>query len=344
MESPEKEELEAVFQDFSSDAYRDREIVENSHIHTTHSDGRSSIQEIAFEAAALGIERIGLTDHWDPTDVTPGNYDNEGYVNKPFNESYGVRSAFIEDYIAGHQEENPTEDEFFDLEIAEGAELEYYFGKEDELKAAIEETDFDFINLSVHRDRHGQDYRAMRPETEKEALQIIGSYFRDLRRAFELGDEVDSIKVVSHLGGIETNDYLQDFFGNTGFYSDVLREEYEQVVEEASGKDVLPELNGKILLRHGETEWFKTLSESDIDYAVGTDTHRVGVKRDEKGRPKYDWTSETQARINMLETKIPELGRPPEPVLQDLEIPEVNLYLPLLRLVTLDEEPKTKLP
>lgn len=313
-----------------------REIFENSHIHTPHSDGNSSIYKLAAEAAALGLESFGVTDHWDPLGISGGNY-NEKCLGEPFEDSYLVRRDTLERFTEDHQNEGEIEDLSVGLNMADGAELEYYLGHEDELEEAIEEAEFDYVFLSVHKNKHGEDYRKMEPEDSKDAMQIIGSYFRDLREAYRFADKVDSIKAISHPDGIERSKPLKDFFEHEEIYNTILNEEYNSIVDEASENDVLSELNGRILLRNGETEWFNVLSDTDIPYTVGTDTHRSGAK------DRYDWANETQARLNKLETKIPEIGRRPEKVLEDVETSKIELSRWILEKVELDENPREKI-
>jgi len=314
----------------------DREILENPHVHTSHSDGNSSIYRLAAEAAALGLESFGVTDHWDPLGISGGNY-NEKCLGEPFEDSYLIRRDALEGFIEDHQNEGEIEDLFVELNIADGAELEYYLGHEHELKDAIDEAEFEYVLLSVHKNKHGDDYRKMEPEDSKDAMQIIGSYFRDLREAYGFADEVDNIKAISHPDGIERNEPLKEFFEHEEIYNAILNEEYNSIVEEASERDVLSELNGRILLRNGETEWFNVLADSDIPYSTGTDSHRSGAKS------KYDWVNETQARLNALEMKMPELGRRPEKILEDVETSKIQLDHWMLKEVELDEDPRKKI-
>lgn len=312
-----------------------RGILENPHVHTPHSDGDSPIYELAVEAAALGLESFGVTDHWDPLGISGGNY-NEKCLGEPFEDSYLARRDALERFIEDHQNEGELEEFTAELNIADGAELEYYLGREDELEEAIEEADFDYILLSVHKNKHGEDYRKMEPEDSKDAMQIIGSYFRDLREAYRFADKVDDIKAIAHPDGIERSTPLRNFFEHERIYNDILEEEYNSIVDEASENDVLSELNGRILLRNGETKWFDILSDNDIPYTVGTDTHRSGAKS------RYEWVNETQARLNMLETKLPKLGRRPEKVLEDVETSKIKIPSWILEKVELDQNPREK--
>lgn len=310
----------------------ERDILENGHIHTTHSDGESPIYYLVAEAAAIGLKDIGFTDHWDPLGISDRNY-NQKCPAKPFEESYNYRREALKDFKTDHEEDGHT----FELNIAEGAELEYFLGYEEDLEEEIEKAEFDYLYLSVHKNKEGEDYRNMEPSTQEEAIQIIGSYFRDLREAYAFADQIESIKVIGHPDGIERNGNLEGFFEDQDMYKDVLREEYESIIDEASENDVLSELNGRILLRDGESEWFNALCESDVSYATGTDTHRAGAK------DEYDWVNETQARINILEMKLPELGRSPEPVLQDIDGYTVELPDEMPRSVELDRNPREKI-
>jgi len=308
----------------------ERQIVESPHVHTPHSDGKSTIYTLVAEAGALGLEYIGFSDHWDPLKISDGNF-NDKYPVEPFEDSYLLRRDGINDLILDHQNEDNSS---IELNIADGAELEYYLGREDELEEAIERAEFDYLYLSVHKNKHGEDYRKMEPEGQKDAMSIIGSYFRDLREAYRFADEIDDIKVIAHPDGIERNKTLRNFFEDKDFYKTVLNEEYNSIVDKACQNDVLSELNGRILLRTGETEWFNVLSNADIPYAIGTDTHRSGAKE------KYNWVNETQARINILEMKIPELGREPEKVLENVDTSKIEIPRWMAEKVKLDEDPR----
>lgn len=315
---------------------REREIIENGHIHTTYSDGLNPIHDLVKEAAALGLKVIGFTDHWDPTDVSEGNYNRE-CLNSAFNESYELRRRDIEAYAEDNPRLERRSEESLDLEIAEGAELEYYPGREEELEQAIQQANFDYVNLSVHYNGHGEDYREMDPGSAEEAEQVIGSYFSNLRDSFKFADKVDAIKTICHPDGIERNEYLRGCFEEDELYESMLEEEYKTIIHQASQNNVLPELNGRILLRKSETAWLNALSESNIPYAVGTDTHRVGAKS------KFDWSNETQARLNMLEMKIPELGREPEQILEDVNTSQITVPYPILESFELGTNVREKI-
>jgi histidinol phosphatase-like PHP family hydrolase len=322
---------------------REREITENSHVHTQLSDGKSPILYLAIETAALGMDYLGLSDHWDPLEISEGNY-NERCINEPFNRLYQQRRVEIENFIENNQADERGE-KHWSLDIADGAELEYYFGSDEDLKEKIEEANFDYINLSVHMDKDGNSYTSIKPENRKEATRLIANYFRDMRSALAFADDIETIKVVSHPDRIELNTYLNDFFEEDEF-KDILEEEYRRLIEDASETDVLPELNGRILLRNGPTKWFESLSGSEIDYAVGTDTHRSGTKTKEneqgKQEPVYPWANETQARITALETAAKAIGRDPEPVLEDIETSSVDI-LRGIGDIDLDENPEEKI-
>lgn len=305
-------------------------IARNTHVHTSHSDGNNSIVEIAAEAAALGLTTVGFADHWDPLGVTEGNF-NSVFPEKPFHESFEVRREIIEELSKETRIFGPLTD-FESIGIADGAELEFYYGREDDLKEAIEQAGFDYLYLSVHKNNQGNDYRKMQPESEKDAMQIIGSYFRDLREAYSFADEVESIKVIAHPDGIERNDALEESFEDDDLYHEVLREEYHSLVQEATENDVMSELNGRILLRKGETEWYNVLSETDIDYVAGTDSHRVGAK------DKFEWVNETQARLRAIESRVPDIGREPENVLEDIDTYKAKIPNWLVENIEVDDD------
>jgi len=96
----------------------ERQIVESPHVHTPHSDGKSTIYTLVAEAGALGLEYIGFSDHWDPLKISDGNF-NDKYPVEPFEDSYLLRRDGINDLILDHQNEDNSS---IELNIADGGQ------------------------------------------------------------------------------------------------------------------------------------------------------------------------------------------------------------------------------
>lgn len=309
-----------LYTDSSTDRTRGRQIKESIHNHTQLSDGNDSIHSMIGEAALLGFRYLGFADHWDVTGISDGNH-NDRCFDEPFNNVYDSRREAIYEQI--EESEDLPPDESIPLDIADGAELDFHPGKEHEMETEIRRADFDYILLSVHYDCEGNDYRCVKPSKPSEtADQIVDNYFENIKTAIDFADQTEDIKVISHPDRIETNPFIGD---------KVRREHYKEVLDYVSQKDVLPELNGKILTRQGETLFYDVLSEMDVDYSVGTDSHRVGSSH------KVEWENETLRRILELEDRIEGIGRAPEPVIENLDIPTLNI--PRYSKITVDSLP-----
>lgn len=102
------------------------------HVHSTYSvDGRSSIDEICQRAVELKFSEVGFCEHIDfePSDPGFGFFDYDGY-------SEAIDSA--RSRYAGK------------LVIRKGAEIDYGYSYEPQIKAWIEGKEFDFLVGSVH--------------------------------------------------------------------------------------------------------------------------------------------------------------------------------------------------
>ena len=313
---PDIESIRAYIQD----ARNQRTVTDSAHNHTNYSDGWSSIYELVNEAAVLGFESLGLTDHWDPAGISGGhaatissNDDFDAY----FKDIYQWRREAIEDYV-NDTDVSTGPDESVPINIVEGAELDWHPQREDELVSALEEADFDAVLLAVHYDTDGNDYRRMQP-TRPEAVK--NEYFDELLRAASFADENEHILGVVHPDRIEMNEIFDD---------EINPSDYEEFLEQSNYSDFLPERNGKIAARRlayqkPPTAYFDALLDSEADYFAGFDTHRYGISS------KVDWDmTETEKRLHVLEDQAKDIGKTPERLLEPELGEEVNIPYSIL--------------
>lgn len=288
-----------------------RYISENPHIHTNYSDGKNSIVELAAEAAMLGTERIGFTDHWDVTGILGRNHEAEP-PKVSFENAYQDRRDELE-RLEDERSENTTP-----VQVGDGIEIDYDPSNEDIVEEAIEASKFDYYLLSVHCDTdgnhygHGSDFRGLTPRQEREAVE---SYRDNSLRAIDFASGKEEVKVLAHPDRIETNQHLSPY---------VKQSMYDEIISELSGSDTLPEINGRVAARNGKTRFFESLKNSDLDYTVGTDSHRVGLSP----RVESDFDLETMRRLSVLEQRAEEIGRAPESILEDLDIATLEIPFP----------------
>lgn len=110
-------------------------MITSYHVHSTYSDGKTSIRELAEAAVALGIDELGISDHyvflssgelpgWSmPLDALPG---------------YLAEVEAIADEFRGR------------LVVRKGLEADYDPGTERELAEALGRYEFDYVIGSIH--------------------------------------------------------------------------------------------------------------------------------------------------------------------------------------------------
>ncbi len=102
------------------------------HIHTRYSDGRSSPEEYIFSAIDAGLSEIGFSDHL--------NLFKEA-------EDWIMNPANVPLYIS-HIEQLRTETN--DIKIKTGLEVDFFEGRESEIREFLAQLPLDFIIGSVH--------------------------------------------------------------------------------------------------------------------------------------------------------------------------------------------------
>jgi len=117
-------EIEAAQKDALPELVKLEHIKGDMQMHTTHSDGSDSIEEMADKAEKMGYEYITITDHGPTVSVT-GGMELEGFkeqqkIVKEVNDKYEVEilQGVEADIVEGGLDFNPNECEFFDVVLA----------------------------------------------------------------------------------------------------------------------------------------------------------------------------------------------------------------------------------
>jgi len=108
-------------------------LITSYHNHTTWSDGTGTIREMSEVARELGIDELGISDHWvlDPDGNTP---------------RWSMDPSRLEEYVADVREHmagaTPT--------LRLGLEVDWFPGHGDAIAAGLAPHDFDYLIGSVH--------------------------------------------------------------------------------------------------------------------------------------------------------------------------------------------------
>lgn len=104
------------------------------HNHTNWSDGIASLDEVVDRARALGVDELGISDHYvlHPSGRVPG------WSMKP--EKVG---EYAEHVLSRRDADGPT--------IRLGLEVDYFPGQEQAIRAALDGIPFDYLIGSVHQ-------------------------------------------------------------------------------------------------------------------------------------------------------------------------------------------------
>lgn len=140
----------------------DDALIVDLHTHTQYSDG-SSMQEMAAAAARAGLSGLGFTDHC----VT---YDD------PFGRS--ERTDFDETFRSRRKELKDLRPRA-EVELYDGAEVNYDPSHESEIQAFLSEADFDYVIGSVH---YAGSYDLMHPDVIRDSpretrREAVAKYF-----------------------------------------------------------------------------------------------------------------------------------------------------------------------
>lgn len=144
------------------------------HNHSTFSDGASSLEEVCRAGKAMGLNILGVSDHW----VMPA-YEGSDC------ESWRMKPERLDEYVDTLLKlKNELEDENFSLKI--GLEVDFFFENMDEIFAHLNNYPLDYLIGSVHCcgtfpvDHDASDWL---PLTQDERDEICEMYWEKLEGA-----------------------------------------------------------------------------------------------------------------------------------------------------------------
>lgn len=164
------------------------------HNHTTWSDGRASVAEVVAAAEALGLEELGISDHWvlDPRGETP---------------SWSMDPAALDEYVADLRANGRGSS----VPLRLGVEVDWFPDHADRIEAALAPHAFDYRIGSVHTvggfrldarpelwaaltvaerdDKHRRYWRALRHMAAHRSVDIVAHL--DLPKKFGQQPTVD---------------------------------------------------------------------------------------------------------------------------------------------------------
>ena len=128
-------------------------ILSDFHVHSTWSDGKSTLDEIAEEACARGIRRLGFSDH--------------GYA------PYDVASCMKRGMRAAYQREVARLREMY------RGRMEIFCGVEQDLFSQEPTDGYDYVIGAVHYMKIGDQYLAVdwKPELQLQAAELLGDIY-----------------------------------------------------------------------------------------------------------------------------------------------------------------------
>lgn len=293
-----------------------RSYPELNHVHTSgFSDGENAISGLIYEAASMGVPYLGFTDH-----ATVGEEgDPPGFYGEgEFQDPESLRMAVEENLRTEHVDEFVGDT--FDMYLGCGMEMDYNPEFEEEIRHFIDESDPDYVLLSVHHDREGTNFKTGYNFTNEGARRAkLDEYFNLNKQAAEFADSVPEIKAIAHFDRIENNPVFYENISPERF-----EDHYKDFLDEIEGYDVLPEVNGKTRVRSIEYKGHPTIGsevliDSDTAKSGGTDTHRVGSSS------KVDYkVGESERRLMELE-EVAEQTDNMETILTELDLPSMSI-------------------
>lgn len=224
----------------------------NTHIHTTFSDGDSSIEDYVNAAKEFGVSEIGISDHFD-------------YL---FKKSYSMRLDQVGEYVQAVEKAKSRED---NLKIKLGIEIDYFLGMDSRINSVIKSYNFDFKCISVHwiagQQINSRKFKDIRQKmSDEEAFDIDKIYYNFLKKSAGL-----DIDVIGHMGLIKKYDSSP---------RESTRELEEEVIKTIKEKDKVIELNMAGKKHPGKESYpskeiLKLCYESGIPVTLSNDAHRA---------------------------------------------------------------------
>lgn len=228
------------------------------HVHTTYSDG-SFLEGMVDAAAAAGLDGVGIADHCTvSTDERARRYKRALGFNLDL--TYERRRTAIERI----RKES-------DIRVFDAVEMDYHPDQEAEIRAFLDDADFDYAIGSVHdldgANVHARAHFAGKSETERR--ELVDRYFEKLVALIDS----ELFAIAAHLDLVERNPHLRGF---------ATVDQYERVADAFVRSRTVPEINaGRLLDDYGEFHpapaFLDVLTERGIAMTVGTDSHEPGV-------------------------------------------------------------------
>lgn len=221
------------------------------HTHTTYSDGWDW-SEMVSSAEESGLRGIGLSDHCPIGDDPFGRRDRYDFEN-----TYRDRRREFE-----------SQSDDYDIEILDGAEVNYDPRKEDRIRKFLDQANFDYTIGSVHY--AGQYYVAHPDERLAEASASERRAVIDKYVDWQIQlIESELFDVIGHLDIVQRSPVLR---------GTMTERDYRRIAKALANSETVPELNAGRLDRSYETihphpGYLHVFTDEDVRFVIGTDSH-----------------------------------------------------------------------
>lgn len=224
------------------------------HVHSSYSDGEF-LGRMVRAAVEAGLEGVGFADHCNVSER-----EEIRRLTYEFGFNLDLTGERRREAIEGLREE-------YDLRIFDAVEVDYDPRDGSEIRAFLDEADFEYAVGSVHELRGRNvhwDYFADLSESEQRAA--VEEYFEKVVALAESG----LFDVAAHLDLVERNPALRGY---------ATEDQYREVAAALAETGTITEINaGRIGREYGEfhpsPEFRTVLAEYDVPVVGGTDAHR----------------------------------------------------------------------
>jgi histidinol-phosphatase (PHP family) len=202
-------------------------MIASYHNHTTWSDGKTSIAEMVDHAAAVGIDALGFSDHFNvhPSGQPP---------------RWAMPLDRLDEYVAevlGQRGRTA-------VDIRLGLEVDWWPGRGDAIRAALGDHPYDYLIGAVHEvdgfriDSTPRDWEALTPDEQDERHRRYWEYQISLARSglFDLVAHLDLSKKFGHRPRIDLDpiiDEALDAFATAGLTVELNTEGWHKPCREA---------------------------------------------------------------------------------------------------------------
>lgn len=252
-------------------------LTHDYHTHSTYSDG-TGLPWMVEAAEEVGLEAIGFADHCNVSE-------RESAVREKYEKGFNLDLTYgrRREAIEGLRERSR-------VTIYDAVELDYDPRDEGEIRAFLEEAEFDYALGSVHGldGTDVQDPTQFDAMTDEERRAVVDAYYEEVVELVES----ELFAVAAHVDLIERTPDLRG-------YAD--EEHFEAVADAFERSRTIPEINaGRSLREYGEfhpaPDFLAALADRGIPFAAGSDAHSPEELRD---------------RLPELEERFAELGLEP---------------------------------